>query len=61
MKNPFPGATELVIYKTRKKKKKKKLVVRDGVRCTCNAVLEYWTELHYMHDNDCIINTERRD
>lgn len=53
--NPFPGAAS----KIKVKKEKTKVYKRDGIKCTCGAILEFFTTLYYIHDNSCIINTKR--
>lgn len=54
--NPFPGAASKVY----EKKKKNKIIERNGVKCSCGVVLEFWTELHFFHDDDCIINKKSK-
>jgi hypothetical protein len=56
MKNPFPGATELLINK-KEKKKLKKILKRGNIVCTCGALDIVWTKVSFLHDDDCIINS----
>lgn len=54
--NPFPGAAS----KVKEYKKKTKVFKRGGIKCTCGALEQFFTELYYLHDDDCIINTRKR-
>lgn len=56
---PFKGATTLKYKRDRKKAKKR--MERDGIVCTCGALKHVFTTLYYLHDDDCIINKNRKD
>lgn len=54
--NPFPGAAS----KVHEKKKKTKVLKRGGIRCTCGSLQDFFSDLYYLHDDDCIVNTKRK-
>ena len=67
--NPFPGAAELA-YVRKKSKKQLKREAKDAkekaaslvgmigdVKCMCGEWQRYQCTLHYIHDDNCIINT----
>ncbi len=56
--NPF--GNDVVEKRPKKQKKKKnKKIKRGNIVCTCGALNDYYTTLHYMHDDHCLINTLR--
>lgn len=56
--DPFPGATSKIKVPRLSKKQKKRMLKRGGIVCTCGALEQFFSNLHYLHDDNCIINTK---